>query len=69
MTERPAQREIELDAIDDAFKRSIAQAYVDLTTYGVAPIRTFDDARNQAAKTVMLARRTRAAAIALVEKP
>lgn len=66
MTDRSSERDLELDAIDEAFKRSIAQAYVDLNTYGVEPIKTFEDAQHQARITVGLARIARKTAITIV---
>ena len=69
MADRPDETDLALDAIDEAFKRAVGQCYVDLTTFGVAPIRTFDDALGQATRTFQNARRALKAAIAIVTAP
>lgn len=69
MTGRPSERDLALDAIDEAFKQACGQAYRDLDTYapeaGVGP-KTFDEAKKLARGVFIQARVKRNAAIAIV---
>lgn len=71
MTERPSERDLALDAIDEAFKTACGGMYRDLQTYapgtGVGP-KTFDEAKVLARGIFNDARAKRAAAIAIVNQ-
>jgi hypothetical protein len=71
MTERPSQRDLELDAIDEAHATAIHGMCSALTTYaksvGVGP-QTFEDAEKLCRGILADARKKRAAAISLVSE-
>lgn len=71
MTDRPMQLDLELDAIDEAFKVAIGGMYRDLQTYspavGVGP-KTVDEAKKLARDVLKNARAQRAEAIALINE-
>ena len=68
---RPSQHDLELDAIDDAFKRAIMGMYGDLDTYaanvGVGP-KTIEDAKKLAREVRDSARKKRTIAIEIVNE-
>jgi hypothetical protein len=68
MVDRPTETELALDAIDEHFKIAIGGMYGDLGTYGVAPIRTFEDAKALAETVWHNATITRRAAIAIINE-
>jgi hypothetical protein len=69
MTDRPLRVDLELDAIDEAFKAAISQAYRDLIVYdpkiGVGP-KTVEEAKKLAGTVISNARKQRDAAIAII---
>lgn len=71
MTERPTQRDLELDGIDDAYRAAVIQMYRDLEIYapgaGVGP-KTFEDAKKLARGVLADARNKREAAIAIINE-
>lgn len=67
MTERPTERDLELDAIDDDFKKAVGGFTTILHTYGIAPVETFEKAHAMASQGLVKARRARLAMIALLD--
>jgi hypothetical protein len=68
MPERPSELDLALDAIDDRFKAAIGGMCNDLSTYGVAPVKTFADAQKLARTVYVNARQNRNAAISIVRE-
>jgi hypothetical protein len=69
MVDRPTEKDIALDGIDDAFKLACGQVFRDLETYapgaGIGP-KTFEEAKELARKVLIEARAKRSAAIEIV---
>ena len=71
MTDRPTERDLELDAIDEAFKVAIGGMYRDLQTYspavGVGP-KNPEEAKKLALDVLSNARKQRTVAIAIISE-
>ena len=67
MTERPTERDLELDAIDDDFKKAVGGFTTVLHTYGIPPVETFEKAHAMASQGLAKARRARLAMIAMLD--
>jgi hypothetical protein len=71
LSDRPTDRQLALDAIDEAFKTALGGMYRGLQTYGpgvgVGP-KNFDEAKKLARGIYADAKAKRAAAIAIVDE-
>jgi hypothetical protein len=67
LTDRPTERDLELDAIDDDFKKAVGGFATILHTYGISPLDTFEKAHAMASQGLVKARRARLAMIAMLD--